>query len=100
MIEKFQCTEGKMVIVNNKVSKWNVDLGAKNNGLAAFEFKKSGWGMGDQTYEIPVGTELEILGKPKRIPESGVQIQFKIEGESIIFAAWWIVFKHKVDSSI
>jgi len=53
--------------------------------------------LGSAEVGIYVGTELEVLGKPKRVGESGVQVKFKVKGDETIYASWWICFKHKVD---
>jgi len=101
MIEKSECLPGNLAIVNSKISKWNVELGAKNNGLFAFEFNKGGgFNVGDRSYEIPVETKIEILSKPKRIDGSGVQVLFKIENDDTVWSSWWVVFKHKVDYKV
>jgi hypothetical protein len=94
-VEKDVCLPGTKVIVNDKFIKWNSELGAKNNGLFAFIYKMTR--PSDKNFEIPVGTVLEILNKPKQYQEAGVQIPFKIEGDERIFASYWVNFKHKVD---
>jgi hypothetical protein len=97
MIEKNDCTIGTEIIVNTKVTKWNTELGMKNNGLLAFKYNKSGYSIGDATLEIPVNTVLVILDKPKRISESGVMLKYKIKDTDIYLMSYWIVIKHKVD---
>jgi len=97
MIEKHECLTGVTGVVNNRPSKWNQEMGAKNNGLVCFVFKQDGFSVGDKEYEVPVGTNIEVVVKPKRIGESGVQVRFKVEGDETILAAWWVVFKHKID---
>lgn len=98
MIKKPDCIAGTMVIVNNKKSKWNEDLGSRHNGLISYDWTPSGaFRIGDDIHEINPGTEIEILEKPKRVTNSGVHVKFKIPGEDRIFTAWWICFLHKVD---
>ena len=98
MIKKDQCIPGNIVVVNQKKSKWNEDLGTENNGLISYDWTPSGaFCIGDTMHEVQPGTELEILAKPKRVANSGVHVKFKIVGTDKIFAAWWICFTHKTD---
>ena len=98
MVEKEQCSKDVEVIVNDKKTKWNLEMGCENNGLMSFSFKKSGFMLSDKSYEIPPFTYLILQGKPKRVGESGVQILYKIKGDDdTIYASWWINFKHNVD---
>lgn len=96
MIEKNQCIENTEVIVNDKLTKWNVELGTKNNGLICFPFNKEGTLFG-QEIEISVGTKLTILSKPKKFNGNGNQVKFKIENNDTIWSSWWVCFKHKVN---
>lgn len=96
MIKKEKCIENTSVIINDKVIKANSDIGTINNGLVCFRFHKDGVYMGEEK-ELPVGTKLIILSKPKRFNESGNQVKFKLENDDTILSAWWICFKHKVD---
>lgn len=96
MITKEQCIDNTVVIVNAKVTKLNSEIGAKNNGLVCFPFNKNGTLMGEEK-ELPVGTKLIILSKPKRFNGNGNQVKFKLENDSTVLSAWWICFKHKVD---
>ena len=102
MIEKSECLPGNLAIVNSKISKYNVDLCAKNNGLSAFQQGVFISGIQDlfQQFEIPVGTKIKILSKPKRIDGSSVTVLFKVENDDTVWSSWWIVFKHKVDYKI
>lgn len=96
MIDKTQCIENTVVVVNNKNLKFNSDMGTNFNGLVCFPFNKQGTLMG-QEKEILVGTKLIILSKPKRFNGNGNQVKFKLENDETVLSAWWICFKHKVD---
>ena len=97
MIKKDQCEIGVNVVVNNKVTKWNTEMNVPNNALMGFVFNAEGHSLCSGEVGINVGTQLELLGKPRRVHDSGVQIKFKIQGDETIYASWWICFKHKVD---
>jgi hypothetical protein len=96
MITKSDCQLGVKAIINNKVTKWNQELGTSYNGLVCHIFNKDGVKMG-QEKELAPNTVIEILSGPKRFNSNGNQVKFKIEGSDVIMAAWWICFKHKVD---
>lgn len=96
MINKYQCIENTVVVVNNKETNWNLSMNTKFNGLVCFPFNKQGTLMGEEK-EIPIGTKLTILSKPKRFNNNGNQIKFKLENDETVLSAWWICFKHKVD---
>ena len=95
-MKKTECLPGTHVIVNEKVSKWNVSTGATKNGLVAFLFNPKGTRFGDEI-EIQPGTKLELLSKPKRFNANGNQVKFKIDGDDRVFSAWWCCIMHKVD---
>jgi len=98
MIKKEECIPGTIVIINSKKSKWNEDLGSRHNGLLGFDWTSKGSvSVGDSLTEVLPGTEIEILSKPKRVGETGVQVKFKVVGEERLLAAWWICVLHKVD---
>ncbi len=96
MITKENCNLNVRVVVNDKATKWNSNMGTSQNGLVCFVFKHDGVIMSDELEVIP-GTKLTILSKPKRFNESGNQVKFKIDGSEIVYSAWWVAFKHKVD---
>lgn len=96
MISKEQCTESTHVVINNKVTKWNSEMGTTNNGLVYFPFNKEGVLIGEEK-ELSVGTKLIILSKPKRFNGNGNQVKFKLENDNTVLATWWVSFKHKVD---
>lgn len=96
MIDKTQCIQNTIVVVNNKQTKWNLDMNTKFNGLVCFPFNEKGTLVGEEK-EILVGTKLIILSKPKRFNGNGNQVKFKLENDDTILSAWWICFKHKVD---
>ena len=97
-IKKAECLPGTTVVVNEKKSKWNEELGTKHNGLLAHDWNPAGNLMiGDQIHEILPGKEIEILAKPRKVQNSGVHVKFKIAGEDKIFTSWWICFLNKVD---
>ena len=97
-INKADCLPLIIVTVNEKKTKWNEELGAKNNGLMAHNWSPTGgWMIGDEVHEILPGTSIEILSKPKRIANYGVCVKFKIVGNEKLFTSWWICFLYKVD---
>jgi hypothetical protein len=98
MIKKADCLPGTFVTVNEKKTKWNEELGSQHNGLVCYDWTPQGtFAIGDTMHEIPPGTQIEILSKPKRVANSGVHVKFKISGQEKLFAAWWICFLHKTD---
>jgi len=98
MIKKEDCLPETLVIVNNKVTKWNLFMGTSSNGLVAFPFNINGVLMGNEV-EIKPGTILSILSKPKKFNENGNQVKFRVKGDgsNTVYSSWWICFKHKVD---
>lgn len=96
MITREDCVPNQLVIVNNKVTKFNTLMGTTVNGMVAFPFKPEGVLMGEEI-EIKPDTRITILSKPKEFNGNGNQVKFKLDGDDTIFSAWWICFKHKVD---
>ena len=98
MIKKPDCLPGTLAIINEKKTKWNEEMGTQHNGLTCFDWDPKGSvSVDDPLHEILPGTLIEILSKPKRVGQTGVQVKFKIMGEEKLYAAWWICFLHKVD---
>jgi hypothetical protein len=98
MIKKEDCLPETLVIVNNKVTKWNLFMETSANGLVAFPFNINGVLIGNEV-EIKPGTILYILSKPKKFNENGNQVKFRVKGDesNTVYSSWWICFKHKVD---
>lgn len=96
MITKEQCLVGTKVKVNHTKTRWNTEMGTKNNGLVCFPFKKLGVHI-DEEMELSPDSVLVIQSKPKKFNGNGNQVKFTIEGSDTIMSAWWICFKHKVD---
>lgn len=96
MITKEECLPGTRVIVNDKVSKTNKDLGATNNGIILHLFHVEGLHYDTPVEEAEPGRVLTILSKPKKIGESGVQVKVDI-GDGNVYAAFWSAFKFKVN---
>ena len=93
MIEKSKCIPGQIVIVNNKITKWNVELGMTNNGLCSITDTMLGQ---TNTQELLPGTKLRIVNGPKRRNYTTL-IEYNVLGQSYNRFSYWISFKHKVD---
>lgn len=94
-LNKENCVQGTKCVVTDKLSQWNRDTGAINNGMMCFMFKPEGVLIGDELELLP-GSIITIQSKPKRFNGNGNQVKFTIEGSDVMFAAWWICIKSKV----
>jgi hypothetical protein len=100
MISKQRCLPNTNLIINDKITKWNQEMGTAHNGLVCFPYSAKGCLMGDEMELLP-GTVITIIGGPRKYNENGNQVKFIINGDTSkptkIMSAWWVSFKHKVD---
>lgn len=102
MIEKTDCIVGARFIVNDVKTRWNSEIGCKHNGLFTQEINKLG-SMIDTNFEFLPGTEIEIVSKLKRFPNSSAKYCaikiLNVNGidNTKLFGVFWLSLKHKVN---